>query len=453
MALTATGSPERRTVAGCTSAHTVLSRSHWLCIYDYGLQEVCFSEEMDGMQSSSDSSSSCDSDDYLVGDVGGNSLGAQRLRIKEWVDLDTTGHNSNQHEDTCANLEWSQFINSAHGVVQYLKQATAVILDVSGLEPPSPRHEHTSQLLDNTVEDTDGKPGLATTSSGVFLPGNSGTPSEPTPSLPATPPNFLGVNESLKVMVESSGHESNPEYDGPNLVKRLVPEDQTREDSSAPCIPISTDCLAAVARKTDAHADVFPAEKCVSEVGNDRDVTHAAFPVSRTGLAERLPNELSKPPVGPPPQSSAKQACPELPSGQMPLSTSSERDTLPALVPVASLLTVTVPRESLSGHPSAKDVLHSLVDTKGSEPELPSDPSAETSNIFPRQQEGALPLPVQPKKGGAGIEDRTSMVVDTVSHTDVVASVGEAAVARRIEREMARSLEAKRKRRDDNIRE
>ncbi|CAN0510270.1 unnamed protein product, partial [Ectocarpus sp. 12 AP-2014] len=45
------------------------------------------------------------------------------------------------------------------------------------------------------------------------------------------------------------------------------------------------------------------------------------------------------------------------------------------------------------------------------------------------------------------------MVVDTVSHTDVVASVGEAAVARRIEREMARSLEAKRKRRDDHIRE
>ncbi|CAM9322982.1 unnamed protein product [Ectocarpus sp. 6 AP-2014] len=35
----------------------------------------------------------------------------------------------------------------------------------------------------------------------------------------------------------------------------------------------------------------------------------------------------------------------------------------------------------------------------------------------------------------------------------MVASVGEAAVARRIEREMARSLEAKRKRRDDNIRE
>ncbi|CAM9120928.1 unnamed protein product, partial [Ectocarpus sp. 13 AM-2016] len=63
--------------------------------------EVCFSKEMDGMQSSSDSSSSCGSDDYLAGDVGGNGLGAQRLRINEWVDLDTTGHDSNQHEDTC----------------------------------------------------------------------------------------------------------------------------------------------------------------------------------------------------------------------------------------------------------------------------------------------------------------------------------------------------------------
>lgn len=413
---------------------------------------MCFSEEMDGMQSSDDSSSSCGSDGFLAGDVDGNSLGAQSLRINEWVGLNTTGHNSNQHEDTCANLEWSQFINSAQGVSQYLEEATAVIMDVVGLEAPSPRHDQ--QLLDNMVEDTDEKLGLPNASSRVLLPSKGGAPSDPTPSLPATPPNLLRVNESLTLMAESSGHESNPEFDGPNSVERFMPQDEKREDSSAPYIPVSTDCLAALAQNPDIHVDVFPAEKCAIDLGSDRDATHEGIPVSHTGLAERLPNELSKPPVGPPPESSAKQACPELPCGQMPLSTSSERVALPAFVPVASLPTDTVPRESLSGHPSAEDIVHSLVDTKGSQPELPLDPSSvETSNILPRQQEGALPLPVQQKKGGADIEGKMSMVVDTVSRTDVIASVGEAAVARRIEREKARLLEAKRKRRDHNIRE
>ncbi|CAN0276848.1 unnamed protein product, partial [Pylaiella littoralis] len=96
--------------------------------------ERYFSQEMDAMDSCSDSDSNGSLKRAFEEEPGqGN----------ERKVLETTHLNKGFTEDACAStLEWSQFLESTAEVFQYMEEAKAETLEVCSLAPHSPHQDH-----------------------------------------------------------------------------------------------------------------------------------------------------------------------------------------------------------------------------------------------------------------------------------------------------------------------
>lgn len=379
-------------------------------LHDWDTQERCLSEEMDAMDSSSDNGSdvSDDSDEPVDGGVERKSSCTNDLDEVENTcdDKDLTGGAN-------ATLEWSQFMNSTEGMLQYMEEATATLQGVSSLVISFPSLEQKMQES-TTVGVPDQEQGYSSAGA-LFSPSRNKTQLETT-TLPAE----VFARLSCAGTIEASLADQL----GPTTARAFVSHDRIRSDSSVLNKPGSMECRASVAKQADL---------------NERD---------RMVVAEGIP----------PQNLSVKEHSPLPSSPGSPGRLEPNLDTQISVEPPRAAVSATESNRSFTGDASMQNPPVSLVDNGeisipkeiGSQPELRSASRVfETGRIFTSQQE--VPLLDQVKSEFTCFEGGIPAAADVISQIDVMASVGENEVARRIGREKARCVEARQQRRKDSI--
>jgi len=385
------GTPANR--VSCDSSHIIYLWPSYLSCCE--TQEKCLLEELDVMDASESGQQSIES-----------GFETETWRSSDQEELETPTRDEGVSAAGAANvtLEWSRFMNSTEEVFKYMHQATAEILDANKLEPPSPHKEPTTR--DSSTTET-ARIGPVCSSTGGILH-SSNNPSEATNRHTMIPPQL--------------------HYED---VKLLAPRSRTMNGLSAPNRPVST-------QSTTAEHD-HAAEKI-----SERDADAAEVPVPGAGRCVREGADTSHSHYSPPGASGVSGGIPGRGAGHVPDKSSSAASPPREAIPATDMLISTASKDNVEGDRSAQNMSFSLVDngdeyTSGAtEPELP----LEASLVSASQQQ---------KSGRAHMIGGTSMIAQSFSRVEVITSVGEAEVARRVEREKARFMAARQQRREESI--
>lgn len=393
---------------------------------NWDTQERYFAEEMDAMDSSSDNGSD-DSDGFMDGGIEETTSSLNGLEK-----LETASHGKDLSEDENATLEWSQFMNSTEGMLQYMEEATATIQDVSGLVIPSPSQEQKPQdAISGDVDDQQQR----NSSPGAHLSHSSDkTQFEPI-ALPAEvlPRLSCPTTTNLTVTKEPSKDAALADQLKPAAVEIFSPNDSIRSASSTADRPGSMECRALEAKQ----AGINESDVMVGLAG-------IPTPTSMAAESSRPASSSGSPPC----RHAGFEPYPDKLISAEPSIT----------VSAAGLLGSTSSNRSANGDAPVQYAPLSLVDegervtreSKSSTPALPlASRVLEVSHTSTSQQEVALLDQV--KSEFACFEGGMPVIADVSSQADVMASVGETEVARRIGREKARCVEARQQRRKDSI--
>lgn len=376
------------------------------------------------MDSGSDNGSD-DSDEYLDGGIEERSP-----RMNELGKLEMACVNNGLSEDANATLEWSKFMSSTEGMCQYMEEATAAIQGLSSLAIPSPSQERKTQH--NAAEEADDQEQGCSSPGALFPPNNNKTQLEPTIQSAEVFPRLSRANTTnLAVTTEPSTDAPLADQLGPTTSKLFAPNDSTHGDSSVPDRPSSMECRASVTKQADINE-------------SDRTVGLAEISTQKVLAAESSPHPSSKSPgrrragLQPSPDKRISAEPPDTVSASLLTSTLSSGDSTAGA-------SVENPPISLVGEGERTNLK-----TKGSEPEVPLVPRViEGSGTSTSQQEGAFLD--QMKNEFACFDGGIPVIADALSQIDVITSVGDTEVARRIGREKARCVEARQQRRKDSI--
>lgn len=382
-------------------------------------QEKCLLEEMDAMDAS-------ESEQSIESGVETETSRSTDLQVLETITRD---------KEDCADaanvtLEWSRFMNSTEGVLKYMQRATAEILDANKLEPPPPHTESTTRDS-SAVETAESGPGSSST--GMILH-SMNNPSEALTRHAAFPPqlhcedvkNITATTGFSTLCASHTGHRGSP------TARLLAPHSRTSRDFSAPDRPVSTPSTAA-----EHQHDV------VKE--SETDVSLAEVPMPGVGLCVREGADTSHPHVSPP-RAPGVSGSPRRGAGPIPDKSNSAASPAREAVPAADMPILTSSNDNVDGDRLAQNMTFSLVDkgdgdtsgAMGSKPEI----HFEASLVSNSQRE---------KSGCAYVGGGTSMIADSFSRIEVITSVGEAEVARRVNRQKARCVVARQQRRDESI--
>jgi len=344
--------------------------------------------------------------------------------------LETTHDDNHLSEDASATLEWSQFMNSTEGMLQYMEEATATIEGVSGLVIPSPREEQRPQH--GTSEEVDDHEHGESSAGAPVSPNNRKAQTGPT-TLPveALPHVSCADTTSFVTATEPSKDALLAGQLGLATVKLTALNDSLRRDSSAPDGPGSKECRASEAKQAGI---------------NESDA------VVRMGIPTQPPTSTKSCPLS----SSSKS-----PGGHAGLEP--QPDTkIPAEPPIkvsaAGLLTSTPSNRSTTGDTSVQNTPFSLVDggernilnKLGFKREVPLASCVFKTSLTSTSQQGVV-LVDQVESELVCFESGIPDLADFVSQIDVIESVAETEVARRIVQEKARYAEARQQRRKDSI--
>lgn len=382
------------------------------------------------------SSSDSDSSDSVEG-----AFEKERRHANEWKEQEKT-HLDKDCNDACATLEWSQFMKSTAGVLQYMEGAKAESLELCSLVPHSPHQKH--KIHDsNTVEETENEQGhTPASSSGV--PVSSGSRATQSESIPTVPPRLHSMTTNLTILTESSE----------------APHQSVRMKAAEICVQRDGKHGGFEGPHGSSSAEALAVETPQPAIyGRITGAVRAGIPTPSAALLDRLPTECSPPRVSSAPTSPGGKNGPEPRSSTTSFSQAfNERDVRFVAGPAMESLTSTA-SEYVFGDPFLQKTPISLVNAGGGnrlrvagcEPELPRDVLPfEASRTYSRQQ--GVALAEQVKDECARTQDGMPVIADAGSQIDVVASVGEAEVKRRIAREKARCVEARQQRREDSIR-
>lgn len=347
-------------------------------------------------------------------------------------ELETT----TRDEEDCADaarvtLEWSRFVNSTKGVLKYMQQAAAEIFDANNLEPPPPLKEPTTR--DSSTAETEEK-GPECSSTGVFLH-SIYNPSEATTRHAAFPPQLHC--EDVKNTTATTGFSisaSHPGHRGSTTGEFLAPHSRIRSDSSSSNRPVSTRSTA-----TEHQHAVF------KESETDAAHVEVPIPMPGAGLCVRGGADTAHPHFSPP-RASGVSGSPGRGADPYPDKSRSSASPPRKAVPATDMPIPTASEDNVEGDRSAENTTFSLAGkgyedmsgARGSKPEI----LFEASLVSTSQQE---------KSGCAYVGGGTSMIADSFSWIEVMTSVGEAEVARRIDRERARCVAARQQRRGESI--
>lgn len=359
-------------------------------------------------------------------------------RANEWRELGETHVEKSLNKGSCTStLEWSRFMKSTAVMLQYMEEAKAESLDVCSLAPRSPHQEHKTpdgNVVEEAENERDHTP--ASSSVVVFSSGSRAARSE---SNPAVPPRLSPTTTNLRVLVEYSTEAFHPELSVSNAAEMCVqPVSTHSNDFEAPNRPGSAERLEAVARQPTIDG-------CIS--------------TPSTALLDGVPAECVRPSVSSAPGSPRRKA------GLEPSSTSTAFNELDVgFVPIAGPATeapaLATSEECVFGDPSAVQNTPTPLVNAGdvnnlrviaSEGELQRDVlSFDATHASNCQQDVAVAE--QMKNECACTQNPIPVITEECSHIDVMASLGEAEVERRVAREKARCVEARRQRREDNVR-
>lgn len=380
-------------------------------------------EEMDAMDSSSDNGSE-DSDESVEREIEEISS-----CINDLEELQTACDDKGCAQGSTTTLEWSQFMNSTEGMLQYLAEATATIQDVSSLVIPSPSQEQSTRDSTTAVKVADHEQGCL--SPGVLFSTSSNKtqiepmilPGERLPRLLRT------LTTNFTVTAEPSTAPSLAGQRGPTTAGLSVPQQHIPSQCSVPDRPGSTESRAPVTEQAGVNE-------------SDRRIVVAGIPPQSVLAKESFPPRSAS---GSPGRHAGHEPTPNIQDSAKPLCTT-------------GLLTPTLSNQSVIGDDaSVPGTPFPLVDKRErnalqamtSESKLPRASRVfETSDIPTSQPEG---LSEQVKSEFARVEGGIPGIADAISQIDVMASVGESEVARRIRREKARHVEARQKRRKDSM--
>lgn len=380
------------------------------------------------MESGSDDNGSDDSDELMGGGVEERSPCTNDLE-----NLDTACHGKGLSEDASAARDWSQFMSSTKGMLQYMEEAIATIDGVSSLHIVAPGQEQITQ--DHISEGVDHQEQSSSSPRVLFSPRSNIPQFEPNSLPPGVLPRLPRANmKNLGDTTEPSTAASLAYQLGLTTAELLETNDSMRNGiSSVPDRPPGfRECQASVAKE----ADISESDLLVGVVGSS---------------AQEMPAMESSPPPpssGNPGRDAGFDSNPDKQISEI----------LPNNVSATGLLTPTMSNQSLTGDAPVQrtpfSVVHeeerSIPKAEGSEPELSlAELVLETSRMSTSKQEEALFDQVSSDL--ACFEGRLPAMADVFSQMDVMASVGEAEVSRRIGREKARCKEARQKRRRDSI--
>lgn len=351
--------------------------------------------------------------------------------ISDLEELENTCHDEGHTEDANATLEWSQFLSSTEGMLRYMEEATATIQDVPSLVVPSPGQESIAQ--DSTaVEFADQEQGCSSPGA-LFSTSRNSIQFEPM-ALPAEvlPRLSFADTMNLAVTTETSSDASLTDQLGSTMAGLSVPHDRVRSESSVPDRPGSMECRASV--------------------GNQADINESG----RRGFPAGIPTQKVLDAEPSPPPSSSGSPGRHVGLGLTPDKTISAE---PPSTPVSStgLLNSTPSSQSLTGDADMETTPLHLVDEGeitilkaiSSEPRLPW-----TSRVFETSRISTSQVALsdhQVKSEFACFEGGISVIAGVFPQIDVMASVGEIEVARRIGREKARCVKARQQQRKDSI--
>lgn len=372
------------------------------------------------MDSSSDNGSddSDDSDDSMDGGVGEKSSSVDGPEgLSEYAN---------------ATVEWSQFMNSTEGILQYMDQATATIQGLPSLVTPSPSQEQKTQ--ENASGEVHGQEQECSSPGVLVSPNSNKTQCEPT-TLPGEVLARLSCANTTDLAVTTglSTAASLADQLGPTTTELFAPNDSIHSNSSAPGRSSSMECRASMS----IHANIKESDGMV--------------------VIAEIPAETAWPAASSCPPSSS--GSPRRHAGLEPNPDNQiSAQQPPSTVAAAGLMTSTPSNRSSIGDAPLQNTPLSLVDDgernrlkkMGSKPEpLLASRVLESSRTSTLQQNLAL---LDNVKGVFPcFEGGEPVIVDVFSQIDVMASVGESEVARRIGREKARCVEARQQRRKDSI--
>lgn len=358
------------------------------------------------------------------------------VRVNEWRELEKTHVDKCLNEDLCTStLEWSRFMKSTAVVLQYMEEAKAESLEVCSLVPRSPHQEHKThdgKAVEEAENERDHTPPAS--SSGVLLP--SGSRETRSESIPAVPPRLSSMTANLTVRNESS---TGPDLSVSKAAGMCVQRDDAHSNAfEAPNRPGSAERLVAVARQPTIDG-------CI--------------PTPSIALLDGVPTECAPPRVFSAPESPGRQADPE-PSSSSTAFNELDARSVPVARAATESLTLTTCEECVFGDPSAMQNAPTplvnagcvnIVRVMESEPELQRDVlSFQASHTSIHQQQVALAEQV--KNDCTCPQDLIPVITEACSQIDIMTSLGEAEVERRVAREKALCVEARRQRREDSIR-
>ena len=364
------------------------------------MQEQCLLEEMDGMDAS-ESEQSIES-----------GFETETWRPSDLEELETT---TDQEDSTDqANLEWSRFMISTEGVLKYMEEATAEIIGTSKLTPPPPHKEPTTHDS-NTVTVAKIEPGSS----------SCNTPAEETRRLTAFLPQHCCEDMTA---TESSTCIPPSDYRGRAAAEILESHERISSESAESSRSVSTK-LQHTVKESESGAELaeIPLPSVGGYiVGEDAEKTHHQHcSPSRASMVSGSPGRGADP---------------------TPRKKNTAALSLQVTVPATDMPIPTASKDNLDRDRSAQSMPPSLLDNEAEDASKATGPELEipfeVSRISASQQD---------ESDRACMESGTSMIAASFSRIEVIASVGEAEVSRRVEREKARHMAARQQRRDQNI--